>query len=209
MKLEPLPVLRMVEGEVCGVQQHRGPIFTVAVEKIADDRAVETKMVSTVQPQLMGTAGERLEAESGGPGLHGESLPAGDAGFAPFGVVNLQGAVFHIKAKGEADLARFLRHKTFYHCFIKLFHFPSFKLAGEVAVGRLCAGKDQQPGGCHIQPVHRRLLRHVKVDPAQPGGEAVLFLRASTWYAEKPAWFVCHNNVFICKNNFHLRVHRA
>ena|GEM_PF-4161098 len=209
MKLQPLSVLRMVEGEVCGVQQHPCAIFPVAVEKIADDRAVETRVVGAVQSQLMGTAGERLETEAGGLVLHGESLPAGDAGFPAFRGVDLQGVVLYIKAKGEADLTRFLRYNPLNHCLIKLFHFPSFKLAGEVAVGRLCAGKDQQPGGCHIQPMYRWLLRHVKVDPAQPGGEAVLFLRASARYAEKPAWFVCHNNIFICKNNLYLRVRRA
>lgn len=146
--------------EMRGVQEHPITIPACAIEAVADDWCGKAQGVGRVHPELMGTTGERGERDPGVFPIHSDFFPDGDAHLALHCIVNLLGTVVRVKSEGEVDFTAVFCKNPLYHGCVAFVHLAVGKAAGKCTMGDSGHGKDHQPGGVHVQSVHRRLANH-------------------------------------------------
>ena len=177
------------------------------IEPVANDGATEAKGMGSVQPQLMGPAGQGRELNQALPQTCFPFLPKGDAQFPLLRVVDLIGAIFRIQPEFQSNLPRISCHLPAEQGQIVLFHLARGKLDRELAMRLSGQTKNHQAGRIHIQAMDSRLLDAAGDHLPNPGCDAVLFLRAAAWHGQQPAGLVDHDQLLILIENIDSLVH--
>ena len=151
----------------------RGLAFSI--KRVIDDRQAQAEGVSTVDPELMGAAGHRLEGDPGVGPFKGKPLEMSQPHLTMDGVIDLVRTPVRVQAEGELNGAALLRQVTLEKSEIVLLG-PSFlKLDRKVALGFPGEGQDEEAGGVHIKPMNLWVRGSGRVGEADPMGDRVSF----------------------------------
>ncbi len=154
-----------------------------------------------VDAQLMGAAGVRGEADSrvGGPPF--DHLPVGDAWLAVDRIEDLQGAVVHINAEGEFDVARVRFDDSLYQCDVALVHPALFELQGQMAVRLGGESEYHQSRGLHIQAMGGQRPTGGGEEFADPGDDTIVHVGIPAWHGQKIGHFVDDDEAVLVMQN--------
>ena len=136
----------MIEGEFCGMEFHFSGVGAVAVKGVVENGKTQTFRVGRVDPELMGSAGNRLKMHSRDSILNGDTAPMGGAHFSMNLVINLVRAVVDIETEWQGDRTTFaevLREISVEQGKVFLPGESVLKLLRKVSVSLLVEGQDE------------------------------------------------------------------
>ena len=170
------------------MKKHGIALPAAAVEAVADNRAAETQLMSGMQAELVGSAGQWDKFYSG-PGMvflstQGKALPAGDPEFSLHWIVNLVRAVVWIQAEAQFNFSVFFAHRSVQQGNIDFFHLPLRELAAEMAMGLSSQGQNHQAGGGHVQPMDSGLGRGRREGCSESPDYTVLLIPTASRHRE-------------------------
>lgn len=193
MELQRLSAAGVGEGQECGVQQHLLSFPTMAVEPVTDDGDAEAEVVGGMEPQLVGSTGERSEFDSGSAAFYCQTSPEGDAHLAVQRVMNLIGPVVGIESEGEVYFTIVPGDDTFEDGNITLADQALLELTTKMAMCFTVDGQHHQPGGVHVESMHRRLSDHAGQQASDLRDHAVLLVLATSRHRQQSTRFVHHD----------------
>ena len=196
----------MFKAQPGGMQHQAIAGFPAPVEPIPDDRASQPQGMSSMDPELMGSAGDRHKQHPRPCLLNRNRPPAGNSQLAMHRIIYLKGPVVDIQTERKPDLTLLTRHHSFQERMIRLFHRVTPKLPGEILVGIPGQCQNHQAGCVHIQTVNRRLRDAAGKHLPHPGRDAVLLVRSPARNRQNPPRLVDDHNGCVLINNIKINV---
>ena len=145
----------MCKSQIFGMQIQA--VCFLAIQLIPYYRSIQTKRMSRMDTQLMGTPGFRNKRDD----RRGSSQTAFTSAISQHTIIShsrfpmnyidhLPRPIFRVRAEGEFEMSFFFLHNTIQPGDIPFAHRPVFKLCLQVLVHFLCLGNEHQTGCCHI-----------------------------------------------------------
>ncbi len=128
MEGQPLIRAGMVKFKTGGMEEHHISISPCSIQGITMDGATKSFGVGCMEAELVSSASDRGELDTGLAGAPASDIEVRLPHFALFLIIDLIGTVIWIKAKGQFNLALVVSHKPIKHGDIGLSHLFILKL---------------------------------------------------------------------------------